>query len=155
MNLMQAFFVLLLCSLLSGCSTLMRKARSVSHLQGEVYLAPAIDPDANGDSPIAVDVVAVHGSALLKEVSKLTAQAWYQQRAGLMQLHPGDLKIASWEWVPGQQLNKVEVPGTGVAEGVLMFANYATPGPHSATLPRSGTVAVEFGATDFQVLGKP
>jgi type VI secretion system protein len=155
MPLTQVFFALLLCSLLSGCSALMKQARGVSHLQGEVYVAPSVEPDANGDSPVAVDVVAVHGAALLKEVSKLTAQAWFQQKSGLVQLHPGDLKTASWEWVPGQSLDKVKVPGTGVADGVLLFANYTSPGPHSAKLPRSGTVAVDFGPNDFSVISKP
>lgn len=124
-------------------------------MKGDIFLAPAIDPDANGNSPIAVDVVSVHSAALLKEISKLTAQAWFQQKASLAQLHPGDLSTSSWEWVPGQALAQVKVPGTGVADGVLLFANYDTPGPHSAALPKTGTVAVDFGVTDFQVLPRP
>ena len=48
----------------------------------------------------------------------------------------------------------VKVPATGVADGVLLFANYLTPGPHSAVLPRSGTVPVTFGPNDFQVPSK-
>lgn len=110
-------------------------------MKGEIYLAPATVPDANGNSPIAVDVVSVRGATLLKEVSKLTALAWFQQKTSLAQLHPGDLSTSSWEWVPGQAIAKVKVPGTGIADDVLLFADYATPGPHSATLPMSGTVA--------------
>lgn len=95
---------------MTGCASMMKQARGVSHVKGEIYLAPATVPDANGNSPIAVDVVSVRGATLLKEVSKLTALAWFQQKTSLAQLHPGDLSTSSWEWVPGQAIAKVKVP---------------------------------------------
>jgi type VI secretion system protein len=146
------FAVLLCCSLIVGCSAVLKPARSVSHLTGETIIAPAISQDANRNSPIAVDFVTVHGTALLKEVSKLNAQAWYQQKTTLLRLHPADLTTFSWEWVPGEQVAAVKIPGTAVADGVLLFARYNTPGDHSALLPRRKTVAIEFGAVDFKLL---
>jgi type VI secretion system protein len=150
---MQAKSALLLCcSLLIGCSAVLKPARSVSHLTGETTVAPAIAQDANGNSPIAVDFVTVHGAALLKELSKLNAQAWYRQKTTLLRLHPADLTAYSWEWVPGEQVAAVKIPGTAVADGVLLFARYSSPGDHSALLPHCKTVAIEFGADDFKLL---
>jgi type VI secretion system protein len=147
--------LLLCCSLLLGCSAILKPARSAAHLTGETTVAPAITADANGNSPIAVDFVTVRGTVLLKEVSKLTAQAWYQQKTTLVRLHPADLTVSSWEWVPGEQVAAVKIPGTAVADGVLLFARYGTPGDHSALLPNSKTVAIEFGADDFKLMPKP
>jgi type VI secretion system protein len=129
----------------------MKPVRSVTHLKGETTLDVNIDPGANGDAPIAVDVVTVQSSSTLKEVSKLTAQAWFQQRTTLLRMHPSDLHLTSWEWVPGQQVAPVRVPDTGVADGVVLFANYSTAGGHSALLPSSGTIAIHFGAQDFSL----
>jgi type VI secretion system protein len=144
--------LLLCCSLLIGCSAVLKPARSVSHLTGETTVAPAISQDANGNSPIAVDFVTVHGAALLKELSKLNARSWYQQKTTLLRLHPADLITSSWEWVPGEQVAAVKIPGTAVADGVLLFARYNTPGDHSALLPHRKTVAIEFGVDDFKLL---
>ena len=130
----------------------MKPVRNVSHLKGETVLNVSIDPVANGNSPIAVDVVVVHGSNTLKEVSKLTAQAWFQQRTTLLRMHPADLHLTSWEWVPGQQVPPVRVPDTGVADGVVMFANYSTSGGHNALLPESGAATIQFGPDDFKLL---
>ena len=94
---------------LSGCSAVMKPVRNVSHVKGETILNVTIDPAVNGDTPIAVDVVVVHGSNTLKEVSKLTAQAWFQQRTTLLRMHPSDLHLNSWEWIPGQQVAPVRV----------------------------------------------
>jgi type VI secretion system protein len=138
--------------LLSGCSAVMKPVRNVSHLKGETVLNVTIDPAVNGDAPIAVDVVVVHGSNTLKEVSKLTAQAWFQQRTTLLRMHPSDLHLNSWEWIPGQQVAPVRVPDTGVADGVVMFANYSTPGGNNALLPESGTATIQFGPDDFKLL---
>ena len=152
---MQAkFFTLLCCSLVLGCSAGCKSARNVAHLKGEIYLAPTLSADTNQNAPIAVDVVTVHGAALLKQVSALTAQVWFEQKVQLLRLHPDDLQDFSWEWTPGEPVAAVKVPATGVADGVLLFANYLTPGPHSAVLPRSGTVPVTFGPNDFQVPSK-
>lgn len=146
--------MLLICSLLVGCSAASKSARSVTHLKGEIYLAPNLSVDANQNAPVAVDVVTVHGAALLKQVSALTAQAWFDQKVQLLRLHPNDLQAFSWEWTPGEAVSAVKIPGTGVVDGVLLFANYLSPGPHSAVLPRSGTVSVTFGTNDFQISSK-
>jgi type VI secretion system protein len=138
-------------ALLSGCTALMKPVRNVAHLKGETTLIVSIDPAVNGDAPIAVDVVTVHGSSTLKDVSKLTAQAWFQQRTTLLRMHPSDLHLTSWEWVPGQQVAPVRVLNTAVADGVVLFANYSTSGGHSVVLPLSGTVTIDFGPKDFKL----
>jgi type VI secretion system protein len=147
------FLAILCCSaLISGCSAILKPVRSVTHMRGETTLEVSIDAGANGDSPIAVDAVTVDSSSTLKDISKLTASAWFAQKTTLLRMHPSDLHVNSWEWVPGQQLAPVRIANTGVADGVLLFANYTSSGAHSALLPQKGTVMIEFGAQDFKLL---
>jgi type VI secretion system protein len=147
------FLAFLCCSaLISGCSAILKPVRSVTHLKGETTLEVSVDAGANGDSPIAVDVVTVDSSSTLKDISKLTASAWFAQKTTLLRMHPSDLHVNDWEWVPGQQLAPVRILNTGVADGVLLFADYTSSGAHSAVLPQKGTVKIEFGAQDFKLL---
>ena len=136
---------LLLLNLLGGCSLL----RTATGTKGRLTVAPQIEPLANNNSPIAVDIVTVTDKKTLEEVSKFTAQMWFSQKQDYRRMHPNLLQIVSREWVPGEVAPPIRVADTKVAAGVLLFANYSTPGPHAAVLPSSGTIRIDFGLTDF------
>ena len=146
------FHGILCCCVLSGCSAVMKPVRSVSHTTGEISLNITIDPEVNDNSPIAVDVVVVSDKSTLKELSALTAQAWFEKRKTLLRMQPSDIHLSSWEWVPGQEVATLKIPHTGISDGVLLFANYASTGDHSSILPRNGTIDIAFGAKDFKIL---
>lgn len=136
---------------LLGCATVMKPVRKVSRLGGEVSVNVTIDDHSNRDMPIAVDILAVADGKTLKDVAAMTAQQWFQKRSNYMRLHPSVLELYSWEWVPGQQVAPIRVPRTTVAAGIVLFANYATPGEHSAMLPANGTVRLDLGPQDLRI----
>ncbi|OJV43103.1 MAG: hypothetical protein BGO25_06850 [Acidobacteriales bacterium 59-55] len=70
-------------------------------------------------------------------------------------MHPSEIQVSSWEWVPGQEVAPLKVPRTGIADGVLLFANYTSAGDHSSVLPRNGTINIALGAKDFKILPRP
>ena len=140
---------------LTGCASIIRPVRKTAHLSGQLTLYVTVNPDANNDAPIAVDVVAVDDPKLLAEVSALTADVWFSKRRDIDKLHPGVLHVHSWEWVPGEQVPTAIVPATAVAAGVLLFAHYSTPGSHAAALPQSGEVRISFVAADFALIPPP
>jgi type VI secretion system protein len=110
---------------------------------------PELQPLANDNSPIAVDIVTVADKKTLDEVSKFSARTWFAQKQDYVRMHPSRVRVASWEWVPGERVDAVRVTGTAGAKGVILFANYSTPGAHAAVLPARGTIEIDFGATDF------
>lgn len=141
------------CSLvLLGCSAVMKPVRSASHTTGGINLNVTLDPEVNDNSPVAVDVVLVSDKGILKELSALTAQAWFEKRKTLLRMHPSEIHVSSWEWVPGQEVATLKIPRTGIADGVLLFANYTSTGDHSSVLPRNGTIDIAFGPKDFEIL---
>src|ERR1700737_936387 len=101
--------------MLNGCSAVMKPVRSASHTTGEIRLNITIDPAVNDNSPIAVDVVLVSDKSTLKELSALTAQAWFEKRKTLLRMHPSEIHISSWEWIPGQEVATLKIPHTGIA----------------------------------------
>lgn len=115
-----------------------------------------IDPAANRDFPMAVDIVLVADEALAKRIAAMKAADWFAARDGLRRMPGGELEIVSVELPPGDSLT---LPGKRFSGrrvfAALLFADYFSAGEHSARLETlSGKIAIEFGATDFTVHAK-
>ena len=128
--------------------------RKIAHVHGELGMFVRVAPEANHNSPVAVDVLLVGDEKVLKLVMAMPASAWFQKRTDFERSNPGKIQQVSWEWVPGQDVGRVTVSGTGTASGVVLFANYQTKGDHRALLPHGGHISITFAAEDF-VIGAP
>src|SRR4051812_20578956 len=60
-----------------------------------------VSPQANKNNPVAVDLVLVTDKKLLKELSKMSARDWFEQRHQVQLDYPREtaLVAGSWEWV--------------------------------------------------------
>lgn len=86
---------------------------------------------ANLNTPIAVDVVMARNAQLFDTLLGLPAAKWFNERDQLQRDYPKDLSVQTYELVPGQQLPDQPFPFGGQrAAGVLVFADYQTPGAH-------------------------
>ena len=110
-----------------------------------------IDPAANRDFPLAVDVVLVSDETLARKLAAMKAQEWFAARDSLRKSHPGELEFDSVELAPGDAMT---LPGKRYSGkrvfAALAFADYLRTGDHRARLETlKGRVSMEFGATDF------
>jgi hypothetical protein len=144
--------IIALLLVLSGCSTVLAPVRKASHLSGQITLDVTIDPAANNNAALAVDLVTVSDKKVLTEVSAFPSAVWFAKRKDYVRLHSKQMHVYSWEWVPGQQVVSMKIPQTALADGILLFANYAVPGSHSVVLPKSGVVRIDLGPEDLQLL---
>ncbi len=135
--------------LLSGCAAATKPVRAVGLMQKDLVLAVTIDPDANDSSPVAVDVVAVDDKKTLDAIAALTAAEWFAKRNDFLRMKAKKITVLSREWVPGEVVPDVHVPGTLGKDGVLLFARYSTKGEHRAVLPAVGHVVLLLKAEDF------
>ncbi|MEX3947301.1 hypothetical protein AB4Y40_06015 [Paraburkholderia sp. EG287B] len=98
-------------------------------------LAIAVSTQANQDTPIAVDAVLVRNQQLLDALLGLPSAKWFAQRDQWRRDHPEDITIVSFEVVPGQQVAAAPFPFGGKrGAGVVVFADYQTPGAHRVRL---------------------
>lgn len=114
-------------------------------------------PDLNQNSPLALDLVFVRDQATLDVLLALPASKWFGSKASLMKTYPNAFTVRSWELVPNQllQLSEQELGSPRVA-GMLMYADYISPGEHRAQLPLSRVAyLVELGAFDFAIKTRP
>ena len=98
-------------------------------------LAIAVSTQANQDTPIAVDAVLVRNPQLLDALLGLPSAKWFAQRDQWRRDHPEDITVVSFEVVPGQQIAAAPFPFGGKrGAGVVVFADYQTPGAHRVRL---------------------
>ncbi|ODT84891.1 MAG: hypothetical protein ABS69_01740 [Nitrosomonadales bacterium SCN 54-20] len=130
---------------LSGCS-LWQPTVKLKSVQLEVT------ENANDNSPIAVDFVAVHDPELLKTLQSLTAGQWFSNKSQILLDYP-KLKIWTLELVPGSLLETEDIPLSGKkALGLLMFAGYSGEGAHRLRLDQTRKLKLKFGDSDVQVI---
>ncbi|HYG86118.1 MAG TPA: hypothetical protein VD978_07650 [Azospirillum sp.] len=110
-----------------------------------------VAPAANDSTPIAIDVVAIRDKALVEKLAALTAAEWFAKREQTMRDNPTTLGLASWELVPGQTM-KTDLPWQEPAWAILVYANYANPGPHRLRVPATRTLTLTAGDKDVELV---
>lgn len=94
------------------------------------------ESDANQNSPVALDIVFIADPAMLEKLSALPASRWFAVRQDYLKTYPTALSAYSLELVPGQtRLLSAKELGSPRVAGVLLFADYGTPGEHRLRLP--------------------
>jgi len=145
-------------ALLTGCSipkTVAKKVVRTAHVSsGELSLQVAVSSGVNQNSPVAVDVLLIEDKSFLKTAQGLSASDWFTKKAQLQRQFPKGMEVKSWEWVPGQSVAPISFVVPVDAQGAMIFANYASAGPHSAPLPMSGKVSIFLDDEDFKIDGK-
>ncbi len=166
MRQLQLFIMTVLISLLCGCSTVGSVTSVVASSVANTFagepqpayldwkgLMIAADPNANANSAIALDIVFVRDKQTLEKLLVVPAASWFATRAELQRTFPEALIVRSLELVPSQTLRLTEAElGSPRVAGVLLFANYLSPGEHRLRLPtlRNGAL-VRLGPAEFTV----
>ena len=149
-------FLLALLALVSSCRHVPKVIRNtVPGASGESKLVARvqISPAANNNNPVAVDLVLVSDSKLLKELKKLSAKEWFEKRNQYQLDYPKEVDLDNWrwEWVPGQVVKLDPMTVKLEINGAIIFANYFTPGPHRAIIDPRKPVLIKLGEEDLTV----
>lgn len=115
-------------------------------------IALDVKPDANLNHPIALDLVIVYNTALMKDLLGISSKEWFEKRSQYKLDYPGDLQNWEWELVPGQAVPFFKLPGharDGV--GGIIFASYVTPGTHRARFDPYEGIVVRLEEREFVV----
>ncbi|MDR3518958.1 MAG: hypothetical protein P4M00_24425 [Azospirillaceae bacterium] len=111
-----------------------------------------VDSVANDTAPVAIDIVFVRDRKLLEQAGSFTAVDWLAKREQLIKDNPDAIEVRSWELVPGQALT-ADVSDADDAYGILVFANYAAPGPHRLRIRADARdITLKIGANDVELL---
>src|SRR5215471_17232294 len=138
--------LLMICGGCTACGGIKNKAKAVANRvtlrPSPVNLNVGIDANANKNSPVALDVVLIKDKNFWKTAPAMMAKDWFAQRSDLQRRYGKKLQVRSWEWVPGQPIAPITVKVPRWLSGAMVFANYPTPGTHSAPLPLGGKIKI-------------
>ncbi len=113
--------------LISACSVV----SATQSLFGGVFPVEAeISPEVNQDSALAVDIVVVYNKKILDKLREMPARDWFETRDQLVRDHAKEIEPWSFEWVPGQQIEPLEISYRTGADTAVIFADYFAPGEH-------------------------
>lgn len=134
-------------TLLSNCSFL-RRPRGVITSELKILAAP----NANGDSPVAVDIVVPYSKDMLDQLVGITAREWFRKREQYQRDYPTEVETVQLEIVPGTSRNvSLELRDADEAEGALVYANYFTEGEHRVRIDRLENIVIDLLERNFVV----
>lgn len=112
-----------------------------------------VEPRANNDTPIAIDLVATNDALLFERLKATPASQWFEQRAQLTRDYPNMFSVWRLEVVPGQFLEFKDNPLKGrPGNGLLLFASYNTPGAHRLLVEHPSSIWLRLGAREMRLL---
>ncbi len=141
--------VFLCCALLSSACGTVGKAKSL--FGGKIPIEITVAGDVNQSSPLAVDVVVVSNKKILEKLLEMSAASWFEGREQFSMDYPKGYRAWSWEWVPGQQVDMLQIPYKSGVKAVVVFADYFAPGQHRARINHRKPTRLLFQATGFKV----
>lgn len=152
--------VLLIPLLLAGCPKgpkVVTKRLPGGPKDGKIDLRVRVSPRANGENPVALDVLLVSDKELLKELQKMSASDWFAKREQIILDHPKEeqLVVRRLELVPGQVVEPSRLVVKPEVRAGVVFANYFNPGEHRAVLdPRAGDVQINLEEDKLEVVAR-
>jgi type VI secretion system protein len=134
--------------LVSSCG-LPKRTRNL--FGGNLLMDVSVSPELNGNTPVAVDVLVVYEKDLFKELLKLSARQWFEQREQLLRDNPKRVGSWSWEWVPGQEVGEITLELNLGSAGGIIFADYLAPGEHRQRFDPHEHFRLVLGDSSFSI----
>jgi len=116
---------------------------------GEFLVQAQVAPNANMNTPVAVEFLIVYDDKLMETLAKTNAKDWFTNRKQFRQDNLKDYESWYWEWVPGQQTKDERIPMKPGAKGAFVFANYAVAGDNRAKLEPNRSVTITLNERAF------
>ncbi|HYN20112.1 MAG TPA: hypothetical protein VE078_04070 [Thermoanaerobaculia bacterium] len=128
----QAPLILLPVLLLAAACGMPNRVRSM--FGGQLPIQVTISPDANENSPLAVELIVVYEDKIVDKLLEKKAREWFSGREQFLRDYADDVDSWKWEWIPGQEIQPLELSYGMGAKRVVLFADYVTPGEHRAAI---------------------
>lgn len=101
---------------------------------GQLPIQVTISPDANENSPLAVELIVVYEDKIVDKLLEKKAREWFSGREQFLRDYADDVDSWKWEWIPGQEVQPLKLSYGIGAKRVVLFADYVTPGEHRAAI---------------------
>ncbi len=125
--------------------------RARSMFGGQLPIQVTILPNANEDSPLAVELIVVYEDKIVDKLLEKKAREWFAGRDQFLRDYADDVDSWKWEWIPGQEVRPIELTYGIGAKRVVLFADYLTPGDHRATIDPQRPFRLVLGQSEIEL----
>lgn len=144
-----------LAATVSGCAAVSGLVANLSHsdsLPALQKFSLRADRLSNNGAPVAVDLVLVFDKKPLAMLGALRAGEWFSNREDYLRQYQNQLRVASWEIVPGQIIKPMSVSeDQSKLVGVFIFADYLGAQSFRADASNMSSVRVQLSKDDYSI----
>lgn len=146
---LRAPWLLIPLVLLASSCGLPNRVRSM--FGGQLPIPVTIAPDANEDSPLAVDIIVVYDDKLIEKLLQKKARDWFAGREQFLRDYKDDVDSRKFEWIPGQVVDPIELNYGIGAKRLVVFADYITPGEHRENIDPQQRFRLILGQSEIEL----
>lgn len=141
---------------LIGCEDLKAAFQQAKSLEiAKVWIANVkfkVAGDVNNNAPVSVNLVIAYDKVLSEELSKMTAEYYFEHQQQIRNDNGQKIQIESWEVSPGKAPDDTEIylnhPN---GESATVFARYSSLGDHRQALGDDRDILINLEKVDFDV----
>ncbi|OJX11734.1 MAG: hypothetical protein BGO77_06460 [Caedibacter sp. 37-49] len=117
------------------------------------FVSISLDNDANRNSATAVELLIVYKMELLKALMKINSADYFASSDQIKRDYPDLVDVYRWELTPGQAIMDYRIKPSGDEPlGVVIFADYLTPGNHRERVGSSEAIHLRLKNDGFCIL---
>lgn len=110
------------------------------------------DENINDFSPVKVHVVFAYEQGAYDKLIKMTADSYFDQSEQLKEDFNEAMQIFEWDVIRGQIINDQKIiPQKPTGSGIIVFANYLSPGMHRKTVGTDEKISIRLHENDFEL----
>jgi type VI secretion system protein len=145
----RTLLILIVPLLFAAACGLPNRVRSM--FGGELPIQVSISPDANENTPLAVELIVVYENKIVDKLLEKKAREWFSGREQFLRDYADHVKSWKFEWTPGQEVAPLELSYGVGAKRVVLFADYVTPGEHRASIDPQRPFRLILGQSELKL----
>lgn len=110
------------------------------------------DENINDFSPVRIHVVFAYEQGVYDKLIKMNSDTYFNQSEQLKEDFNEAMQIFEWDVIRNQIINDQKIiPQKPTGSGIIVFANYLSPGMHRKTVGTDEKISIHLHETDFDL----
>jgi hypothetical protein len=111
-----------------------------------------IGKNMNNNAPVAIHVLVIYKKRVWEVLTKMNSKDYFNNADQLYQQYGDNIDRFTYEAIPGINMIPAQINlSNDFAEGILVFARYATTGDHRRTIDGARIVLIHLYRDDFEI----
>ncbi|MBA4249977.1 MAG: hypothetical protein C0432_03480 [Candidatus Puniceispirillum sp.] len=153
-----SFHIYILSMILSGCSPDVMNSLSQTFFSTKLKplwlhtVSFESDENINDYSPVKIHVLYAYEKGVYDKLLSMNSDQYFNQAEQLKEDFNESLQVFEWDIIRSQILNDQKIiPRKPTGSGIIVFANYLSPGAHRKTIGSDEKIKIKLHENDFEI----